>query len=129
APDGQPCNPPPWGAIVAFDPESGAIRWQSPLGTMHDGWPAGSINFGGPSATAGGLVFSAGSVDAHLRAFDTDTGRELWSGELPASAQSTPMIYEWRGRQYIVISAGGHGKLNSSTGSKMGDAVVAFALP
>lgn len=129
APDHQPCNPPPWGAIVAFDPQTGTIRWQSPLGTMGDGWPAGSINLGGPAATAGGLVFTGGTVDAHLRAFDTDTGREVWSAELPASAQATPMIYEWRGRQYVVISAGGHGKLNSATGSKMGDSVVAFALP
>jgi quinoprotein glucose dehydrogenase len=74
--------------------------------------------------TAGGLIFTAAALDPHLRAFDADTGTELWSVELPASAQSTPMTYEWNGRQYIVICAGGHGKM----ASKMGDSVVAFAL-
>jgi quinoprotein glucose dehydrogenase len=124
APTGQPCNAPPWGALVAFDVTRGILRWESPLGVMSDGWPAGSISFGGPMATAGGLVFTAAALDPHLRAFDTDTGRELWSVELPASAQSTPMTYEVNGKQFIVVCAGGHGKMKS----KMGDAVVAFAL-
>jgi quinoprotein glucose dehydrogenase len=75
-------------------------------------------------ATAGGLIFTAATQDPYLRAFDSDTGKELWTVELPASAQSTPMTYEWNGKQYIVICAGGHGKLKS----KMGDSVVAFAL-
>ncbi len=128
APNRQPCNRPPWGAIVAFDPQTGTVRWQSPLGTMADGWPAGSLNLGGPAATAGGLIFAAAAIDAHLRAFDSDTGREIWSVALPASAQSTPMMYEWRGREYIVICAGGHGRLKN-LGAVMGDSVVAFALP
>ncbi|MGO9255959.1 MAG: pyrroloquinoline quinone-dependent dehydrogenase [Bryobacteraceae bacterium] len=124
APNGQPCNAPPWGALVAFDLATGKLRWESPLGVMGDGWPAGSIGFGGPMATAGGLIFTAAALDPQLRAFDSDTGQELWNVELPASAQSTPMTYEWNGKQYIVICAGGHGKMKS----KMGDAVVAFAL-
>jgi quinoprotein glucose dehydrogenase len=124
APNGQPCNPPPWGALVAFDLNSGKLRWESPVGRQGDDWPPGSTSFGGPIATAGGLVFTAGVFDPHLRGFDSDTGRELWSVELPASAQSTPMTYLWRGKQYIVICAGGHGKMQS----KMGDAVVAFAI-
>jgi quinoprotein glucose dehydrogenase len=124
SPSGQPCNPPPWGALVAFDLNSGKPRWEAPLGSMGQGWPAGSINLGGPTATAGGLIFTAAALDPHLRAFDSDTGKEVWTVELPASAQSTPMTYEWRGRQYVVICAGGHGKMKS----KMGDAVVAFAL-
>jgi quinoprotein glucose dehydrogenase len=70
------------------------------------------------------LIFAAAALDPHLRAFDADTGHELWSVELPASAQSTPMTYEWNGKQYVVICAGGHGKMKS----KMGDSVVAFAL-
>jgi quinoprotein glucose dehydrogenase len=124
APTGQPCNPPPWGALVAFDLGTGTVRWESALGTMGEGWPAGSISLGGPMATAGGLIFTAAALDPHLRAFDSGTGKELWSVELPAAAQSTPMTYEWNGKQYVVICAGGHGKLKS----KMGDSVVAFAL-
>ena len=86
---------------------------------------SGSPNLGGPIATAGGLVFTAASMDNHLRAFDSDTGRELWKYELPAGGQATPMTYRVDGRQYLVIAAGGHGKL----GTKLGDYVVAFTLP
>ncbi|SPE27687.1 hypothetical protein SBA3_1380022 [Candidatus Sulfopaludibacter sp. SbA3] len=38
------------------------------------------------------------------------------------------MTYEWEGKQYVVICAGGHGKAKDF-GSKMGDSVVAFRLP
>jgi len=124
SPSGMPCNTPPWGALVAFDLKTGKLRWESPLGRMGEDWPAGSISFGGPMATAGGLVFTAAALDPHLHAFDADTGQEVWTVELPASAQSTPMTYVWEGKQYIVICAGGHGKMKS----KMGDAVVAFRL-
>ena len=53
----------------------------------------GSINLGGPIVTAGGLVFIAGTVDRYLRAFDVETGKELWKGALPASGHATPMTY------------------------------------
>jgi quinoprotein glucose dehydrogenase len=124
SPAGTPCNAPPWGALVAFDLDTGKPRWEAPLGTIAEKLPKGSINLGGPMATAGGLAFTAATLDPHLRAFSTDTGEEVWTTELPASAQSTPMTYEWQGKQYIVICAGGHGKMKS----KMGDQVVAFRL-
>jgi quinoprotein glucose dehydrogenase len=139
SPGGTPCNPPPWGTLVAVDLFSGRTAWDVPLGSVVSGGfkrllvrlfrPAlldsGSPNLGGPIATAGGLVFTAASMDNHLRAFDSDTGRELWKYELPAGGQATPMTYRVDGRQYLVIAAGGHGKL----GTKLGDYVVAFALP
>jgi len=124
SPSGLPCNAPPWGALVAFDLASGKLKWEAPLGSMSPQAPRGAINLGGPLATAGGLVFTAAAIDPHLRAFNSGTGEEIWSVELPASGQSTPASYEWEGRQYIVICAGGHGKLKS----KMGDSVVAFTL-
>jgi quinoprotein glucose dehydrogenase len=73
------------------------------------------------------LVFIAAAMDTYLRAFDVDTGKELWKAELPASAQATPMTYSVGegGKQFILIAAGGHGKM----GTKMGDRIVAFALP
>jgi len=139
SPRGTPCNPPPWGTLVAVDLFSGRTAWDVPLGSVVSGdfkrllvrlfrpalLDSGSPNFGGPIATAGGLVFTAASMDNHLRAFDSDTGRELWKYELPAGGQATPMTYRVDGRQYLVIAAGGHGKL----GTKLGDYVVAFALP
>jgi quinoprotein glucose dehydrogenase len=130
-PLGLPCNPPPWGQIHAIDMDSGAVAWSSPLGTTEDLAPLGiavkwgTPNLGGPLATGGGLVFIGAAMDRYLRAFDSDTGRELWQGRLPAGGQATPMSYEWEGRQYIVIAAGGHGDL----GTVQGDSVVAFALP
>jgi len=122
---GLPCSPPPWGTVAAVDLKSEKIKWQVPLGSHVPGQALGSINFGGPMITAGGLVFTAASWDPHLHAFDLETGKLLWEVELPASGQATPMTYSIGGKQYLVISAGGHGKL----GSKQGDSVVAYALP
>ena len=125
SPSGPPCNTPPWGATVAVDLFTGKTAWQATLGTMIPGKETGSINLGGPMATAGGLVFTSATIDPHLRAFDSETGKEIWSYELPAGGQATPMTYELDGKQYLVIAAGGHGKL----GSKQGDYVIAFTLP
>lgn len=128
-----PCTPPPWGTLVAVDVATGAVRWEVPLGTMPElgsvpessRW--GSLNLGGSIVTAGGLVFIAAARDNYLRAFDIETGAELWKGELPASAQATPMTYVAKkgGKQYVLIAAGGHSGLHT----KLGDYVVAFALP
>jgi len=75
--------------------------------------------------TAGGLVFIAAAMDDKLRAFDVENGKVVWEGQLPASAQAAPMSYAVNGKQFVVICAGGHGKLRT----KMGDHVVAFTLP
>ena len=78
--------------------------------------------------TASGLTFIGATLDSTFRAFDTETGREFWHARVPASAIATPMTYRARpgGRQYVVVAAGGHGKID---GIKLGDAVVAFSLP
>jgi quinoprotein glucose dehydrogenase len=122
---------PPWGTLVAIDLHSGAKKWEVPLGYMLDPtkYPEsrqwGSLNFGGAIVTGGHLIFVAASMDGHFRAFDSRTGKVLWEYALPASGQATPMSYVLDGRQYVVIAAGGHGKLRT----KMGDYLMAFALP
>jgi len=128
-----PCTPPPWGTLAAIKASTGEIQWQVPLGrfpgtdNVPDAAEWGSIALGGPIVTAGGLVFTAGTLESAIYAFDIGTGRQLWKGTLPTSARATPMTYQGRdGRQYVVISAGGHG---AQIGPPLGDHVVAFALP
>lgn len=110
----------------------GTIKWQVPLGSMlnfgggHEPVPPGSIGFGGPIVTAGGLAFIAGTFDPFLRAFDVETGKELWKAQLPASGHATPMTYSVNGKQYVVIAAGGHPKISEEA---LSDALVAFSLP
>jgi quinoprotein glucose dehydrogenase len=125
-----PCVKPPWGTLAAVDMSAGKIRWQVPLGTTRDqtplpfGFKLGMPNLGGPLVLENGLIFIAAAMDNYLRAFDVESGEELWRGRLPAGGQATPMTYQLNGRQYIVIAAGGHGNL----GSTRSDHVVAFAL-
>lgn len=126
---GLPCSAPPFGVIAGVDLESGDIVWRKTLGTAEAAIglpvPLGTPNFGGPIITAGGLVFISAAMDDYLRAFDVETGDEVWKGKLPAGGQATPMSYEWKERQYIVIYAGGHARVETT----LGDWIVAFALP
>jgi quinoprotein glucose dehydrogenase len=127
---GMPCVKPPWGTLAAVDMAAGKTLWQVPLGTTRDlsglpfGLNYGTPGLGGPLVTAGGLVFIGAAMDDYLRAFDIDTGEQLWRGRLPAGGQATPMSYQLGGRQYVVIAAGGHGSL----GTRRGDYLLAFAL-
>jgi quinoprotein glucose dehydrogenase len=133
SPLGVPCSAPPWGTLVGVDLAAGEVLWEVPLGTTRGfaPWPFwisfGLPNMGGPIVTASGLAFVGAALDGYLRAFDVETGEELWRHHLPAGGQAGPMTYRLRpdGRQLVVIAAGGHGTL----GTKLGDALVAFALP
>ncbi|WP_423198539.1 Quinoprotein glucose dehydrogenase Gcd [Cupriavidus sp. H19C3] len=131
-----PCNPPPWGKLVAVDLRERRIVWERPIGTTRDmnifgthtnvPLPTGIFNIGGNIVTGGGLIFIGATADDYLRAFDVTTGKELWKARLPAGGQATPMTYLGQdGRQYVVICAGGHGGLRT----RSGDAVIAYALP
>lgn len=131
-PSGLPCQKGAWGMLTAIDLRTGDVRWERPIGGPPPGRMAppaasewGSPNFGGSLATAGGIVFIAAGMDERLRAIDIESGRDLWSAPLPAGGQATPMTYTVRGKQYVVIAAGGHGSL----GTTLGDQVLAFSLP
>ena len=132
APSGLPCIQPPFGELVSLDLGTGKIAWRTPLGSLEElaagvGHVAkGSIVLGGPIVTASGLIFQGGTLDRTLRAFSAETGKELWSAELPASAHATPMTYQVGGKQYVVVAAGGSAKIDEE---RQGDSVVAYALP
>jgi quinoprotein glucose dehydrogenase len=127
-PDGYPAVEPPWGTLNAINLDTGEIVWKIPFGEfpelVEQGLrTTGSENFGGPVVTAGGVLFiAATSYDKKFRAFDKTTGRLLWESILPAAGNATPAVYQVKGREFVVIAAGGRGRPSGGT-------YLAFALP
>ncbi|PZU58831.1 MAG: pyrrolo-quinoline quinone [Sphingobium sp.] len=129
-PDGYPAVAPPWGTLNAIDLNSGKMTWRVPLGEYPELVKkglrnTGSANYGGPLVTRSGLLFIAATVyDNAFRAFDKRTGRLLWQTTLPAAGNATPATYMSRGRQFVVIAAGG----GKSGRGKPGGSILAYAL-
>src|SRR5262245_14735771 len=126
-----PCSAPPFGELVAVNVNTGDIAWKVPIGMVEDlkakGFGnTGTLNIGGPIATASGLLFVGATIDGYFRAFDSRSGKQLWETKLEAAAHSIPMTFMGKdGRQYVVVAAGGGSFLGSAPGTK----VVSFALP
>jgi quinoprotein glucose dehydrogenase len=125
--DGYPGIKPPWGTLNAIDLKTGDYLWRVPLGEYPElakkGVPTtGTDSYGGPISTAGGLIFIAGTKDEKIRAFDKKTGKVVWEYQLPAGGFATPITYQFKNKQYIVIAAGG------ARGQKAGGNYIAFAL-
>lgn len=132
----NPCQKPPWGHLTAIDLDRGEFRWRSVLGVVDELLakgvpPTGTSNLGGSIVTAGGLVFIAATNDRRIRAFDKDSGKELWITRLPASGHATPMTFLGlkTKKQFVVIAAGGGNKYNDIHADGYSDALVAFSLP
>jgi quinoprotein glucose dehydrogenase len=115
-----PCQRPPWGRLTAVDAATGDIVWQEVLGVT-DQLPEGKQATGRPIragaiTTGSGLLFVAGTDDARLRAFESSTGREVWTTRLGGNGNANPMTYQGPdGKQYVSIAAT--------------DTLVTFALP
>jgi quinoprotein glucose dehydrogenase len=133
SPLGFPCQAPPWGYVAAVDLKTMKKVWMHKNGTTRDSAPVpialplGVPSLGGMSTTGGGVAFLSSTLDYYIRGYDVRNGKVVWKARLPAGGQATPMSYvsDKTGKQYVVVMAGGHGSL----GTKMGDEMVAFALP
>jgi quinoprotein glucose dehydrogenase len=130
-----PCVAPPWGTLAAVDMQKGTIAWQVPLGKLASTspiasqLPPGAPSLGGPIVTAGNVIFIGGTLmDPAFRAFDVETGKEIWKATLKSGAAATPMTYQLTpgGKQFVVIAVGGHSNVSEE---KLGDSIVAYALP
>lgn len=129
------CSEPPYGGIRAIDLETGETLWDKPFGSARKNGPwgipsmlpldIGTPNNGGPIVTAGGLIFIAATTDDLIRAIDIETGETVWQDTLPGGGQTTPIVYEVAGRQFLVVAPGGHHFMETP----VSDAVIAWALP
>jgi quinoprotein glucose dehydrogenase len=112
---------------MAVNAATGEFVWRVPLG-VNDNMPegkknAGSPGFGGPMVTAGGLVFIGATRDRRFRAFDSKTGRELWSVGLDYNVTAIPITYQGRnGKQYVAVAA-------ATNGQGTNESLLVFALP
>jgi glucose dehydrogenase len=129
-----PCQKPPWGRLTAVNAATGEFAWQVRLGVT-DELPEGKrntgrIGFGGPIATAGGLVFIGATNDKRFRAFDSRTGKLLWETKLDYSAIAVPMTYRGRdGKQYVAVVAADGGAGVTDPTPNHNESLVVFALP
>jgi quinoprotein glucose dehydrogenase len=126
----MPCWKPPFGTLSAYDLRSGKLLWKEPFGEvqkygfyMPESW--GSVTIGAPVITKSGLIFLGGSMDSRVRALDVRSGHVLWRAQVDAPAVSIPAVFDYKGKEYVVFTAGG----NSILEPKVSDQLVAFALP
>ena len=127
---------PPWSQLTAYDLNTGQIEWQIPNGEVMSLAEQGITGTGshaprgGPVATASGLLFVGTSSDRAFRAYDRETGEELWKYQADAAVEGVPTIYEVDGRQYITIGSGGRGVFGLREGPDPGPGkYTTFALP
>jgi quinoprotein glucose dehydrogenase len=110
--NGNPFVTPPWGSLVAINLATGKELFRVPAGNDETRQKPGEPETGltgnaGAVSTAGNIVFWGGGRDKKLRAFDSKTGKVIWSTTMPASSNATPSIYKGKdGNQYIAVTIG-----------------------
>ena len=131
---GIPCAGAPLAEIMAIDVNRRQQVWRHPHGTLRDvisvplEW--GAPGMGGAAITESGLILIGAAAERRVRAYDIESGEELWQHALPAPGNATPMTYTVRTeageRPFVVIAAGGDSR--GGIGGQ-GDYMVAFSLP
>jgi alcohol dehydrogenase (cytochrome c) len=86
------------GEVQAWNVDTGQRAW------VHN--YAKSPNWGAMLATAGGVIFSGGTNDRHLHAFDAQTGKLLWEFPTGSGIVAPPASFAIGGRQYIAVESG-----------------------
>jgi quinoprotein glucose dehydrogenase len=132
---------PPWSQLVAYDLNTGSIKWKAPYGDLPEAGPSDKMRGNvypksGPVITAGGLVFFAGN-DSKLYVLNKDTGKLICAKDLPNGSLGVPAVYEVNGREYVLVAvSGGNGfpvggrMAPGGTHSRADSKVyMAFALP
>jgi quinoprotein glucose dehydrogenase len=133
---------PPWTTITAYDLNTGKIKFQVPYGDLPQAGPSDKMRGNvypksGLVVTAGGLLLFAGN-DSKLYAFDKDTGKPIFSKDLPNASLGVPAVYEVNGREFILLAvSGGNGLFPEGTYMPPGGVIppvtsksyMAFALP
>ena len=109
---------PPYTSIVKFDLNQPAIKWRVGFGDDPALAARGITGTGMPAlnhglvVTEAGLVFGAGG-DNYIRAWDGDSGHQLWASRFAGNFVGSPVMYETGGRQYLLLpaasTAGGRG--------------------
>jgi alcohol dehydrogenase (cytochrome c) len=103
------------GFLTAYDMSTGKIKWQNKF--------PGESCYSGAVSTAGGLVF-VGHNNGELKAYDVADGKELWSFQTGAGANTTATVFEDEGEEKVAIYAGG----NSLAATPHGENFWVFSL-
>jgi quinoprotein glucose dehydrogenase len=132
---------PPWSQIVAYDLNTGKIKWRTPYGDLPEAGPSDKLRGNvypksGFAVTAGGLILFAGN-DSKLYALDKDTGKLLATKDLPNGSLGVPAIYDVNGRQHVLLTvsggnpfpAGGRLAPGGVRSPAISRSYIAFALP
>jgi quinoprotein glucose dehydrogenase len=133
---------PPWSTITAYDLNTGKIQWQTTYGDLPQAGPSDKLRGNaypksGFVITAGGLVLFAGN-DSKLYALNSETGKVIFSKELPNGSQGVPAVYEVNGREYILVAVCGGASVypegaymppGGVTPPAVSKSYMAFALP
>lgn len=132
----MPCFEPPYGRLALIDLNNNRLLWSRPIGNMNDLGPfglkpglpfeVGTPVYGGTMTTRGGLIFQTGTLDSMFRAIDIRNGKTLWSTKLYQTSNSTPITYEYEGKQYVVIAVPDDPERGMP---KKGGQLIAYALP